>query len=411
MTVSATKLLIYSADFWPTVGGIQSVVMALARGLTDSKGVSTIECTVATETPQGTASDNDLPFRVVRRPNVVKLARLIWQADLVHVAGPALRPLILGGLFRKKIVVEHHGFHALCPNGLLFHEPTRTPCSGHFLAGNHRECWKCNAGSGNLRSLRLWALTFCRRWFFRSAAANIVPTNWLAAFLKLPNTSVIPHGVAELASLPPSHFGFDRSDKKMRFAFIGRLVSTKGVDLLLYASRELQDKGFEFKVVIIGDGPERKHLEALSAALALKDVEFAGQVSDADAQMLTRDALAVVIPSVAGEVFGLVAAENMMLGHAVVVPDQGALAEIVGKNGLKFTPGDVTSLAYCMEYLLRSPSASNELGARARCYSLGRFRAAEMTHCHLKLYQRVVTGTAWQGDSLVADSTATGTRT
>jgi glycogen synthase len=386
VTVRATKLLIYSADFWPTVGGIQSIVMSLARGLTDAKQApKPLQCTVATETPKGTASDADLPFRVVRRPNMVKLARLIWQADLVHVAGPALRPLILGRLFRKQIVVEHHGFHAVCPNGLLLHEPTRTACAGHFRAGDHSECWKCNAGCGNLRSLRLWALTFFRRWSCRLVAANIAPTRCVARLLQLPHTVVIPHGVAETHSLTlPS-----RSQPK--FAFIGRLVSTKGVELLLYASRELQTKGFDFNVVIIGDGPERKRLEALSAALALKNVEFAGQVADRDVNLLIGHALAVVIPSLAGEVFGLVAAENMMRGHAVIVPDQGALAEIVDENGLKFAAGNASSLARCMEYLLRSPAAAHDLGRHAGRHALAHFNTAQMLNRHFALYEQVLT--------------------
>jgi glycosyltransferase involved in cell wall biosynthesis len=359
--------------------------MALARGLTEEKRApNPSQCTVATETPKGTASDVDLPFRVVRRPNILKLTRLIWQADLVHVAGPALRPLILGRLFRKKMVVEHHGFHAVCPNGLLFYEPTGTACSGHFRAGNYSECWKCNAGCGNLRSWRLWALTFLRRWSCRFVAANIAPTRSVAHLLQLPHTVVIPHGVAETRSVTlPSR-------NHPKFAFLGRLVSTKGVELLLCACRELQSKGFDFHVVIIGDGPERNRLEALSAALALREVEFVGQLSDGDVNLLTSDALAVVIPSRAGEVFGLVAAESMMRGHAVIVPDEGALAEIVGQNGLKFAAGNATSLADSMEYLLRSPAAANQLGARAHGCALTRFRAEQMSERHLGLYREVL---------------------
>src|SRR5215471_11674616 len=102
--------------------------MTLAQGFASRKHAGGVECTVVTETPAGGASDSDFQFRVVRKPSLMQLAYLLWRSDLIHLAGPALRPLLLSCLLRKKVVVEHHGFQALCPNGLLFHEPTRTAC-------------------------------------------------------------------------------------------------------------------------------------------------------------------------------------------------------------------------------------------------------------------------------------------
>jgi glycogen(starch) synthase len=387
VTRPATKLLIYSADFWPTVGGIQSIVMTLARGLARPEQSSqTIQCTVVTETPAGKASDSDLPFGVVRKPSLIELARLLWQSDLVHVAGPALRPLLLSFVLRKKVVVEHHGLHAVCPNALLFHEATGTACPGHFLAGRHRECWKCNAGAGYWRSLRLWALTFARRWFCQLTAANIAPTRWLERFLKLPRTFTIPHGVPESPGLP-----FD-SVSKPKLAFVGRLVNTKGVDLLFHASREVLNRGLDFGLLIIGDGPERGHLERLCGELRLADrVQFVGEVSNSDLQsVLLRDAIAVVVPSVSGEAFGLAAAENMMRGRAVIVPQGGSLAEVAGATGLEFGSADVPSLAGCMEEMLRSPELAKELGRRARQQARIRFAAADMLQNHLALYREVL---------------------
>jgi glycogen synthase len=380
------RLLIYSADFWPTTGGVQSVVMTLARGFgAESQSWRGVECPVVTETPAGATSDSNLTFRVVRKPSFIELVRLLRQSDLVHIAGPALRPLAIGLLLRKRVVVEHHGFQTLCPNGLLFHEPTRTPCPGHFLGGRHAECWKCNAGTGYWKSLRLWALTFLRRWACRFVAANIAPTRWLERLLGLPRTAVISHGVSER---PPSPFP---RAKTPTFAFVGRLVSTKGVKLLLYASRELLNKRLEFRLSIVGDGPERKMLERLCSELGLAPrVDFLGQVPEQDVDALLGEAIAVVIPSLAGEVFGLVAAENMMRGRAVIIPDGGSLAEIAGETGLKFAAGDAKSLAACMEQLLLSPKLAMALGEHARNHGLKLYRAERMLENHWALYQRVL---------------------
>ena len=138
------KILIYSHAFAPNIGGVETIVMLLAQGLVrhrqqdSGKGV---QVTVVTPTPAGGMDDAALPFRVVRQPSVRMLLRLIRAADVIHLAGPAFLPLLAGLLLRKPVVVEHHGFHTICPNGQLLHEPTQKPCPGHFMAGRHGECY------------------------------------------------------------------------------------------------------------------------------------------------------------------------------------------------------------------------------------------------------------------------------
>lgn len=122
------KVLIYSQAFPPQTGGVERIVMSLARGLArlvrGERG-HPLEVTVATLTPAGEMDDSQLPFRVVRRPRLDRLVMLLQAADVVHLAGPALLPLFLGWLMRKRLVVEHHGFQTICPNGQLFMSRTR----------------------------------------------------------------------------------------------------------------------------------------------------------------------------------------------------------------------------------------------------------------------------------------------
>src|SRR6266849_5402914 len=179
---SRMKLLIYSHYFAPSVGGVESIVLSLANGLTGlrgSNGTSQFELTLVTETPAGDFDDTALPFRVIRRPGLIPLWRLVRRNDVVHVAGPALAPLFLGLLERKPVVVEHHGFQTICPNGQLLIEPAGAPCPGHFMAGRHVKCLRCNSEQGWLASGKLWLLTFVRRFLCAHVAANITPTEWL----------------------------------------------------------------------------------------------------------------------------------------------------------------------------------------------------------------------------------------
>jgi glycosyltransferase involved in cell wall biosynthesis len=152
------KLLIYSHFFAPSVGGVETLVLSLARGLaglSTAGGDPEFAVTLATQTPAGEFDDASLPFRVLRRPNLNHLWDCIRASDVVHAAGAALPPILLGLIARKPVVVEHHGFQTICPNGQLLIEPAGTPCPGHFMAGRHGECLRCNAGQGWIASRKL----------------------------------------------------------------------------------------------------------------------------------------------------------------------------------------------------------------------------------------------------------------
>ena len=161
------KLLLYSHYFSPSVGGVETVVLALAKGLANRlspSGSPAFEITLVTETPTGDVRDSIFPFRVIRQPSSSQLRRLIREADVVHVAGTAIAPIIWSSFAAKPVVVEHHGFQTICPTGQLFQEPQNVPCPGHFMAGNHGACLRCcRATYSALASFRLWLLTFVRR--------------------------------------------------------------------------------------------------------------------------------------------------------------------------------------------------------------------------------------------------------
>src|SRR5262249_6865283 len=156
--------------------GVETIVRTLAGGLAELRtpdGRREFELTLATQTPPGSFDDASLGFSVVRRPSFARLRRLIADADLIHVAGPAILPMVLARLAGKRFVVEHHGFQTICPNGQLLIERSEAPCPGHFMAGRHGQCLKCNAGQGWFASWKLWALTFVRRFLCARSAANI----------------------------------------------------------------------------------------------------------------------------------------------------------------------------------------------------------------------------------------------
>ena len=384
------KLLIYAHSFAPNVGGVETVVMSLAQGFARSglaQGGNAVDVTLVTATPAGEMDDRALPFRVVRQPDLLTLLRLLRAADVVHLAGPCFLPMLLALLLRKPIAVEHHGFQVICPNGQLFYEPAQAACPGHFMAGRHRQCLRCNAKSGTLASCKMWLLTFARRWLTQYVAVNITPTRWLETLLGLPRTTTVHHGVKNGAGATPD----TTRGAPATFVFNGRLVATKGAHLLLQAAGQLKTKGLTFRLEFIGDGLERRRLESQAEALQLTDrVAFLGYVPPEALEQTLAEATAVVMPSLGGEVFGLVAAENMMRGHLLIVSDIGALAEVVGDAGLRFPTGDEEGLAGCLEQALESPGFVNTRKELARKRAINLFPERHMIEEHLALYRRLL---------------------
>lgn len=382
------KLLVYSHYFAPSIGGVETIVLALSRGLAelrDSNGAPQFEITLLTQTAGGHYDDRALPYRVVRQPSLAQLWQLIRTSDVVHVAGPALAPLIFSMVAGKPFVVEHHGFQTICPNGQLLIEPAETPCPGHFMAERHSECLRCNSGQGWVGSCKLWLLTFIRRFLCARAAANIAPTQWLGGLLQLPNVGAIPHG---LESTEPGLRSTPCSGTPV-LAFLGRLVTTKGVRVLFQAARILREQNRSFELLIIGDGPERASLEQFARDSQVgAQIRFAGCLGGAQLEADLARASAVVVPSLGGEVFGLVVAENMLRGIPVVASDLGAFTEVLGNSGLTFRTGDARDLAAVIARLLDDASLAATLGHRARQRARLVYSPDHMIESHALLYSQ-----------------------
>ena len=133
--------------------------------------------------------------------------------------------------------------------------------------------------------------------------------------------------------------------------FVGRLDRAKGADLLVDAAAVLKHASRGVRIVIVGDGPERKRLEHQVCRLGLGGmVVLAGLQENTAAVMRAFDA--GVVPS-RREAFGIAALELMRMKVPVVVSSVGGLPELVqdGQTGLvlpRLAPDDI---AQCVRRL------------------------------------------------------------
>lgn len=171
--------------------------------------------------------------------------------------------------------------------------------------------------------------------------------------------------------------------------FIGRLAHEKGIDVLLEAAAQVLPTVPNVVLTIAGRGPEEDALRAQVARLGLGErVRFPGFVRDAAEYYRMLDVLAM--PS-RYEAFGLVAAEAMASGVAVVAAPAGGLREVLGDGaaGRVVPVDDAAALAAALRELVTDPSRRAEVAAQGRQRVRERHDQERMLDATAALYTEV----------------------
>jgi glycosyltransferase involved in cell wall biosynthesis len=137
----------------------------------------------------------------------------------------------------------------------------------------------------------------------------------------------------------------ERPDKeKLTFIFVGRFVALKLLDVALRVFAE-SDKLRQHRLVLVGDGVERPHLEEQIRSSGLEDVvELAGWLDQAEVGKRMRDADVFFFPSIR-ELGAGVVIEAMGCGTVPVVVDYGGPGGLVTEDcGAKVAMGDKDAL-------------------------------------------------------------------
>jgi colanic acid/amylovoran biosynthesis glycosyltransferase len=187
-----------------------------------------------------------------------------------------------------------------------------------------------------------------------------------------------------------------------RLVSVGRMVRTKGFDVLIRASFELNRRGVPHSVVIIGDGPQRSELESLIESLGLRDtIRLPGYCSPGEVQRTLREADAFVLPVVWDPVLNIpegvpvALMEAMAMGLPVVSARTAGIPELIddGISGFLAEPGDSTDLAMVIGRLLElSESERTKMTQAAREKIVADHDIRKLTeHLYLSLLNLTVT--------------------
>jgi phosphatidyl-myo-inositol dimannoside synthase len=228
------------------------------------------------------------------------------------------------------------------------------------------------------------------------SAANHVMVNSLSTLSRLPpvfrkKAKVLYPGV------DPDELGTPRPQQAAagyrKVLFVGRLVRRKGLPELLSAFEIVSKSCPDARLVIVGDGPYRQELEGLVAMSPVRDrVELRGMLTGKPLYQEYASCDVFVMPSRATSVdtegFGMVFLEAAYFSRPAVGTRSGGIPEAVvdQETGLLVEQDDVVGLATKIVAILSDRALSERLGRRARERVLSDFTWKQSTKRFLGMY-------------------------
>ena len=199
--------------------------------------------------------------------------------------------------------------------------------------------------------------------------------------------------------LPTNHFdGMQRARRPaapLRIGFIGSVIPSKGVHLLVDAVRRLGDPS-RMRLDVWGEvlpfHHDRTYGERLEARRQGYEsvIDYHGEYDNDQVREILSQFDVLVVPSLWYEAFALTIREAFLAGVPVVAANHGAMAEAIedGQNGLLFEAGDAESLSRVLRRLIDEPGLLEQLSGCAHLVRDEADAAAEL----LGLYEKALSG-------------------
>lgn len=189
--------------------------------------------------------------------------------------------------------------------------------------------------------------------------------NWQATVL---------HGLPEKL-----HSANERAGKYL--AFLGRISPEKRVDLAIQIAGRA---GMPLKVAAKVDKADREYFDVkVKPLLNRADVEFVGEIGEAEKNNFLGGAYALVFPIDWAEPFGLVMIEAMACGTPVVATRRGSVPEVIDDGQSGFIVNDVEEAVRALE---RVPTLNRR---HIREIFEQRFTAARMARDYVAVYENL----------------------
>ena len=177
---------------------------------------------------------------------------------------------------------------------------------------------------------------------------------------------VIPNGI-DLASFADASPRLEWQLGKT-IGFIGRFAEKrKGLSLLFEAVPAIVARHPDLRILIAGPGESEEALEWIDPSLHSR-ITFLGMLSDEEKREFFKSVDLYIAPNTGGESFGIILAEAMATGAAILASDLSAFRFVLddGRWGRHFRTGDWMDLAEKASDLLDDPKTLEEMAAKSQ---------------------------------------------
>lgn len=214
------------------------------------------------------------------------------------------------------------------------------------------------------------------RWLGRLAVITAVSPIAARVVDYTRRVRIIPNGIDV-----KSYGGGDSRPQSV--VFLGRNDPRKGLPVLLAAWEDVRAAHPEATLTVVG---------ADEAGTSVPGVRFVGRVSEAEKRRHLAAAAIYCAPNLGGESFGIVVAEAMASGCAVVASALPAFVRVAGDAAVYAAPGDAPGIAAAINDLIDEPDRAAAM-ARAARGSVRRFDGAVVAAAYVAAYEDAVAGT------------------
>jgi glycosyltransferase involved in cell wall biosynthesis len=280
------------------------------------------------------------------------------KPDIIHIHGNNKSTLsVLLACRKNKVIHTVHNYGLLCPTIWCVKKDNLKPCNG----GMGLKCYKH----------RCFPTHYLLAFHIHFLVRNYLIKKIVSAFIA-PTKNLKKHLIKHMFGPVYQNYLFIdikgmRSEKRKKnkdILFVGRLDREKGVSFLIRSLTLMKNK--EFKLTIIGDGPQKKYLMGLVKKLDLKNnVEFLGKIPFNKVREYYGRSKLLVVPSIYMEQFGLVGPEAMINYLPVVASNRGGIPEWCEdeKTGILIDPTDIKQIARAMQRILLDQKLAKKFGA------------------------------------------------
>jgi glycosyltransferase involved in cell wall biosynthesis len=173
---------------------------------------------------------------------------------------------------------------------------------------------------------------------------------------------------------------------------IGRLSTEKGYDILIRACASLKDRGIDVRLILIGEGDQKRILNALVKKVGIqRRIHFLGYIPNAYHCLPCFDAF--VISSLT-EGLPISLLEAMQAGIPIVSTAVGSIPEVLGygRYGRLVDKGNIEALTDALAEVHNSPEEFNSIAAAAKSRALQEYSLETMADRYGTIYNHLYAG-------------------